>query len=89
MEITVKEPAEKELRELGARDWPIWEKDPGAFDWSYDSQETCFLLEGEAEIETPDGKKVRIEKGDLVIFPKGLKCRWNVLKKVRKHYKFS
>ncbi|HIA31193.1 MAG TPA: DUF861 domain-containing protein [Candidatus Marinimicrobia bacterium] len=27
--------------------------------------------------------------GDFVVFPKGLKCRWKVMKPVRKHYNFG
>jgi uncharacterized cupin superfamily protein len=38
------------------------------------------------EVTTEDGKKYVIEKGDLVTFPKGLRCRWKVLEPVRKHY---
>jgi len=36
-------------------------------------------------VETPQGE-VEIEKGDLVLFPKGLSCRWKVKEKVRKYY---
>ena len=38
---------------------------------------------------TKDGKVYKIKAGDLVEFPKGLSCRWKVIKPVRKHYNFK
>jgi len=32
---------------------------------------------------------VRIGTGDLVTFPKGLSCQWEVRSPVRKHYRFG
>jgi len=47
------------------------------------------MLEGEV-IVTPDGgKPVSIKAGDFAIFPAGMSCRWNVLKAVRKRYRFD
>ena len=86
--IRVEKPDETKLRELGARKWPIWTKEASRFDWSYDSEETCYFLEGDVTVETKDGS-VKIGKGDLVTFPKGLKCTWIVLQPVRKHYSFK
>jgi uncharacterized cupin superfamily protein len=83
------EPSESRLRDLGVGTWPIWSCEVSEFPWSYDSKETCYLLEGEV-IVTPDGgQPVTIRKGDLVVFPAGMSCRWNVLKAVRKHYSFD
>jgi len=56
------------------------------FDWYYDTNETCYFLEGKVEVTTEDGKKIIVRKGDLVTFPKGLKCRWKVIEPVKKHY---
>jgi len=39
-------------------------------------------------VKTPDGE-VEFGKGDLVTFPEGLKCTWNVIEKIRKVYKFG
>jgi hypothetical protein len=76
------------LKSKGIFSWAIWEKEKSSFDWFYDTEEQCYFLEGEVEIITPEGN-VSIKKGDFVTFKKGLSCTWNVLKKVRKHYKFS
>jgi len=88
MEITVRKPTEQEIKQLGARSWPIWECSPSTFDYEYDERETCLILEGDVTVETPTGQ-VRFGAGDLVIFPKGLKCVWRVAQKVRKYYQFG
>lgn len=87
--IEVRKPGDGELKDLNVKSWPIWEKEVSTFDWFYDEKETCFFLEGEVTIELSDKSKVKIAKGDLVIFPKGLKCKWDIKRKVKKHYKFG
>ena len=88
-EIKVKRPTEEELKKLGVESWPIWEKEESEFDWYYDENETCYILEGEVEVTTEDGQKVTIKAGDLVTFPEGLRCRWKIKKRIRKHYKIG
>ncbi len=89
MKIQVRKPSEEELNSLGVKSWPIWEKEESSFDWHYDAQETCYFLEGEVEVVTPGGETVKITAGDLAVFPEGLSCKWQVNKKVRKHYSFD
>ena len=86
MKPKVKKPAKKE--QLEAESWPIWEKEESKFPWEYDEQETCLILEGKALIKTPEGN-VEFGPGDYVVFPKGLKCIWEIKKKIRKHYNFG
>ena len=70
-------------------DWPIWTKEISEFDWEYDKTETCYIVEGE-EIVTPLGEEpVTISEGDMVTFPKGMKCRWKIIEAIEKHYSFS
>jgi len=70
-------------------DWPVWTKDISEFDWEYDVTETCYILEGEA-IVTPVGKEpVTIKSGDMVTFPKGMKCVWKIIEPIEKHYTFE
>jgi len=57
-------------------------------DWEYDEKESCYVLGGRVKVKTPDGE-VESGKGDLVTFPKGLKCSWNVIKKIGKVYRFG
>ena len=87
--IHVEKPEEDKLLKLKVRAWPIWEKEISEFDWEYNETETCYLLEGEVTVTPEDGKSIKFGKGDLVIFSKGLKCKWNITSPVRKHYKFG
>ena len=89
MKVDVKKPTAEDLKEQGIYEWPIWEKEVSRFDWHYDSQEICYLLEGQAEVITPDGDSVRFGAGDLVRFPAGLSCTWEITKPVKKHFKMG
>jgi uncharacterized cupin superfamily protein len=41
-------------------------------------------------VVTPDGgEPVRMGAGDLVTFPAGMSCTWEVRAAVRKHYTFA
>ena len=62
---------------------------PSSFDWTYDDKETCLLLEGEVTVTPDGGEPVKFGAGDLVVFPSGMDCRWDVHKAVRKHYRFG
>ncbi len=86
--VVEKNPSPQRLEELKAKTWDIWEKEPSTFDWSYDEPEVCYFLAGDVTVKTPEGD-VHIEKGDLVTFPKGLRCTWQVKQAVRKHYRFG
>lgn len=82
-------PAPAKLEVLGVYDWPIWEKEASSFPWSYDSRETCYLLEGEVTVTPDGGEAVELQRGDLATFPAGLSCTWDIHSPVRKHYDFG
>ncbi len=86
--IKIEKPTEKQLKDLNVQSWPIWTKEPSSFDWHYDEQEICYFLEGEVTVKTQD-ETVRFGKGDLVTFPQGLSCTWDISKAVKKHYRFG
>ncbi len=88
MKIEIKQLTEQQLQEMGVFNWPVWEKEPSEFDWFYSTTEQCYFLEGEVIVSTSDGD-YHIKAGDFVTFPKGLSCKWKILKKVRKHYNFT
>ena len=77
-----------ELKRRNLASWGIWEKEVSEFDWAYTEEEHCYIIEGTAEVESDEGIVV-IEKGDYVIFPAGLKCRWKVTQPIRKYYDFK
>jgi hypothetical protein len=89
MKIEVKKPTQEELKQLNVDSWSPWSCEVSEFDWEYDSNERCYILEGKVIVRTEDGEEVEINKGDLVLFPRGLKCRWKVLEPIRKVYRFE
>ena len=83
-------PTEAELQKLKVGQWDTWTSPPSpGFDWEYDTKETFYILEGEAEIVS-GAEEIAFGAGDLVtVYPGAGKCRWNVAKTVKKHYKFG
>jgi len=84
-----KNPSDTRLEELGVFQWDIWTKEISRFPWQYDEQEICYFLEGDVVVTPEGGKPVSFGKGDLVTFPEGMSCVWDVRKPVRKHYRFG
>jgi len=82
-------PNEDQLNALGAKEWPIWEKEVSNFPWHYDEQEVCYVLEGEVTVTTENGTQYHIKPGDLVTFRQGLSCYWSVESPIKKQYKFG
>ena len=80
---------ESTVEELGIKNWPTWTCEVSFFDWTYDDKEICLLFEGEVTITLFVGDLVKFAKGDLVVFPSGMKFKWDVYKAVRKHYRFG
>ena len=88
MKISIHKPSEKEINTGDIRSWPVWSCDVSEFDWEYDQQESCLLLEGKVEVKS-ECETVQFSAGDFVVFPKGLKCHWKVTSPVKKHYTFN
>lgn len=89
MKIEVKKPTEEELKSLNVDSWGTWSAEVSEFDWEYDTSERCYILEGKVVVTTDEGEEVEINKGDLVLFPKGLKCKWKILEPIKKVYRFE
>jgi len=83
------QPSQSRLDELGVTKWATWEKEVSTFPWFFPEQEIAYILEGECVITPKDGPEVKFGKGDLVTFPAGLDCSWQVLKPLHKHYKLD
>jgi len=82
-------PSSAKLEVMGIFGWPIWTKEASTFPWSYDRTETCYFLEGEVIVTPEGGKPVEMGAGDLVTFPQGMSCTWEIRQDVKKHYNFS
>ncbi|HLC96642.1 MAG TPA: cupin domain-containing protein [Candidatus Nanoarchaeia archaeon] len=85
--MEVRKPTKEEKEE--ALTWPIWEKEETEFPYHFHEKETCLILAGHAQVKSESGDTVKFKAGDLVVFPKGLKCTWKILKPIRKYYKFG
>lgn len=88
MKIEIRKPVDDELENSDILNWPVWQCEESVFDWTYNDKETCYLLEGEVSVKT-DSETVSFAAGDIVVFPAGLSCVWEVKKAVKKHYKFG
>ena len=85
--VIIEHPEQAEINNRGIQSWPIWEKEISRFDWLYEGDEECLIIEGEVIVETEQGS-FSIKKGDFVTFKNGLKCVWDIKKPIRKYYNF-
>ncbi len=85
-DIIVSQPTSDQ--EATAKTWPVWQHEPGTFDWTYTDKETCLLLEGKVTV-SDRGASVSFQAGDRVEFPEGLVCVWTIHEAVKKHYRFG
>jgi hypothetical protein len=90
MQITIERQADPQrVAALEITRWPIWTKEVSTFPWTYDEAETCYFLEGEVVVTPDGGEPAHMGKGDLVTFPAGMSCVWEIRTPVRKHYRFG
>lgn len=87
--ITVEKASPGRLEELGVSGWSTWECGVETFDWEYSSDETAYVQSGQVQVTTEHGQEVEFGEGDIVHFPRGLKCTWRVIKPIRKVFTFS
>jgi uncharacterized protein len=88
--ITVEhKPAPAKLEVMGVYDWPVWQKEPAVFPWTYTCTKPCYILAGEVSVTPHGGLPLRLVAGDLVHFPAGLVCIWEVHRTIKKHYKLA
>ena len=86
MDIIVRKPNDREIAAMKTK--PVWTCGISEFDWHYDSEESALVVEGEVTVNY-GSKSVSFAAGDLVVFPEGLSCVWQVKKPVKKHYMFK
>ncbi len=85
MKIRQKETAKDKV---DTRGWNQWGCEPSTFNWEYNEDETAYVFEGKVIVKTPT-EEVEVRGGELVQFPKGLKCTWKVIEPIRKVYTFQ
>jgi uncharacterized cupin superfamily protein len=90
MQILVEHnPSTMKLDIMGVYDWPIWRKEASSFPWSYSQTETCYILRGRFTVTPDGGEPQEFKRGDLITFPAGMSCTWDIHEDVEKHYDFS
>jgi len=62
----------------------VWECTPGSFTWSYDCDETLYIIEGAATLTEPAGGRHSIGPGSIIYCPAGYVIRWDVSHTLRK-----
>ena len=90
LKVLIKSPCSASIIiQYGIKNWPIWECQPSNFPWYYNQKDICFIVEGEANIKTEAGEIYFIQSGDLVEFPDGLSCEWQIIKSIKKHFRLG
>jgi len=84
--VIERNPENARLQTLGVSKWPTWSKEVSVFPWYFHEQEIAYILEGECVITPEGGQPVTFGKGDLVTFPAGMSCNWEVKQPLHKHY---
>lgn len=85
--MNVYKPTKEQINET--QSWGTWGKEPSTFPLYYEEKETCYILEGEAEVKDNAGNSIIFSIGDMVEFPQGLECKWHIIKTIRKKYLFG
>jgi uncharacterized cupin superfamily protein len=64
----------------------LWEREPDTWSFERPYHEIAMILQGEADIETPDGVVHTVKAGDVLITPKGTKGTWRIKETIVKFY---
>ncbi|MCV6639458.1 cupin domain-containing protein [Candidatus Albibeggiatoa sp. nov. NOAA] len=89
-QVTVEHnPAFAKLEQMAVYEWNIKKQKVSQFDWKYEQKTTYYLLDGEATIDIENQGTITVTAGDLVIFPAGIVCHWNVTQDIEKHFKYE
>ncbi len=83
-------PPPAKLEVLGVEGWPLWKKEPCRFDWTYHQKETCYIVRGKFSVTPSQGGETQhFKRGDLISFPAGMTCTWEITAAVEKHYRLD
>ena len=56
--------------------WRIGTDNGAEFPYNVHGSDTFHVIEGEAELETPDGEKIKLVPGGIYSFPDGFTATW-------------
>lgn len=66
--------------------WRIGPDDGAELPYAVAGSETIHVLEGEAELETPAGEKIRLTPGVVISLPDGFTATWRTLSPFKKFF---
>jgi uncharacterized protein len=81
--LTVKE---RENGTLATGLWRIGPEEGAEIPYAVAGSETFHVLEGEAELETPDGEWISLTPGTVVSFPDGFTATWRTRSPFKKFF---
>ncbi len=64
----------------------FWKRDEQARPFERPYHEIAYIIEGEVEVTTDDGRTIHAGPGDILLTPKGSKGYWKNLSPVRKYW---
>jgi uncharacterized cupin superfamily protein len=64
----------------------LWEREPDTWSFERPYDEVAYILEGSAEVETDDGRMLRVAGGDIFVTPKGSKGTWRIHETITKFF---
>jgi len=64
----------------------LWDCTPGSFRWTWDYDETVFVLSGRATVALQDGRVIELTPGDMAFFARGQGSVWTVHERFRKGF---
>jgi hypothetical protein len=64
----------------------LWEREPDTWSFERPYDEVAYILAGDADIETEDGRTLTVGPGDVVVTPKGSAGSWRIREALTKFY---
>jgi uncharacterized cupin superfamily protein len=78
--------AEADVFAAGPFTTGFWQREPDTWSFERPYHEVALILDGEADIETPDGTVHTVRAGDVLVTPKGSKGTWRIHRTIVKFY---
>jgi len=64
----------------------LWEREPDTWSFERPYDEVAYILSGFAEMDTVDGRTLRLGAGDVLVTPNGSKGTWRIATTLAKFY---
>jgi uncharacterized cupin superfamily protein len=64
----------------------LWEREPDSWSFERPYDEVAYILEGSADVESDDGRVLRLGPGDVFVTPKGSKGTWRIHETIVKFF---